>query len=94
MYHPGCMLRLACHDPWRPHCAGGADRRGVDDGGKRPASVKASLSVAFGQRAPNRAGAREEGRGMGAGVQGGAGASRRRSPSTERYTKDTRKRSR
>ncbi len=44
--------------------AGGADRRGVDDGGnKRPASVKASLSVAFGQRAPNRSGAREEGRG-------------------------------
>jgi pre-mRNA-splicing factor 38B len=43
---------------------GGADRRGVDDAGnKRPASVKASLSVAFGQRAPNRAGAREEGRG-------------------------------
>ena len=43
--------------------AGGTDRRGVDDGNKRPASVKASLSVAFGQRAPNRAGAREEGRG-------------------------------
>ncbi|GIL42841.1 hypothetical protein Vafri_697 [Volvox africanus] len=44
--------------------AGGADRRGVDDtGNRRPASVKASLSVAFGQRAPNRSGAREEGRG-------------------------------
>ena len=38
---------------------GGPDRRGVDEGNKRPASVKASLSVAFGQRAPNRAGARE-----------------------------------
>jgi pre-mRNA-splicing factor 38B len=35
---------------------GGADRRGGDDGNRRPASVKASLSVAFGQRAPNRAG--------------------------------------
>ncbi|KAG2499979.1 hypothetical protein HYH03_002263 [Edaphochlamys debaryana] len=44
--------------------AGGADRRGADDtGNRRPASVKASLSVAFGQRAPNRAGVREEGRG-------------------------------
>ncbi|PNH05807.1 Pre-mRNA-splicing factor 38B [Tetrabaena socialis] len=44
--------------------AGGTDRRGMDDtGNRRPASVKASLSVAFGQRAPNRAGAREEGRG-------------------------------
>lgn len=35
---------------------GGPDRRGADDGNRRPASVKASLSVAFGQRAPNRAG--------------------------------------
>lgn len=35
---------------------GGTDRRGGDDGNRRPASVKASLSVAFGQRAPNRAG--------------------------------------
>lgn len=43
--------------------AGGADRRGVDEPNRRPASVKASLSVAFGQRAPNRANAREEGRG-------------------------------
>ena len=51
-------------------CAGGADRRGVGEGGGRPASVKASLSVAFGQRAPNRAGAREQGRGMGAELQG------------------------
>ncbi len=42
---------------------GGPDRRGVDDANRRPASVKASLSVAFGQRAPNRAGAREDGRG-------------------------------
>ncbi len=57
----------------------------MDDGAKRPASVKASLSVAFGQRAPNRAGAREEGRGMGAGMQGGAGASRKRSASPDPY---------
>jgi pre-mRNA-splicing factor 38B len=45
--------------------AGGTARRAIDEGNKRPASVKASLSVAMGQRAPNRAGAREEGRGMG-----------------------------
>ncbi|GAB4814832.1 hypothetical protein N2152v2_001878 [Parachlorella kessleri] len=64
---------------------GGADRRGVDDGGKRPASVKASLSVAFGQRAPNRAGAREEGRGLGAGMKGGTGETRRRSASPDPY---------
>ncbi|KAL4854361.1 Pre-mRNA splicing factor SR-like 1 [Chlorella vulgaris] len=56
---------------------GGADRRGVNDGAARPASVKASLSVAFGQRAPNRAGAREQGRGMGSELQ--AGSSRQRS---------------
>lgn len=55
----------------------------MDDGGKRPASVKASLSVALGQRAPNRAGAREEGRGLGAGLRGVAGP-RRRSPSNDR----------
>lgn len=42
----------------------------MGEGGGRPASVKASLSVAFGQRAPNRAGAREQGRGMGAELQG------------------------
>ena len=34
--------------------AGGVDRRGVDEPNRRPASVKASLSVAFSQRAPNR----------------------------------------
>lgn len=93
-------------------CAGGPDRRGVsDEGNKRPASVKASLSgkgwvrrvadswscmdrhdnvvaslrvplthlcrpallpttVAMGQRAPNRAGTREQGRGMGTELQG------------------------
>ncbi|KAJ9527313.1 hypothetical protein QJQ45_025541 [Haematococcus lacustris] len=39
---------------------GGGDRRGVDDGNRRPASVKASLSVAMGQRAPNRSGAKED----------------------------------
>jgi len=33
---------------------GGADRRGMDEPNKRPASVKASLSVGFKQRAPNR----------------------------------------
>ena len=33
---------------------------------------QASLSVAFGQRAPNRAAAREEGRGLGAGTKGAA----------------------
>ena len=49
---------------------GGADRRGLDEPNRRPASVKASLSVAFGQRAPNRATAREEGRGLGAGMRG------------------------
>eukprot|EP00887_Chlorella_sp_A99_P006116 scaffold22.g6116.t1 len=49
---------------------GGEDRRGFDDAsGKRPASVKASLSVAMGQRAPNRAGVREQGRGLGAEIQ-------------------------
>jgi pre-mRNA-splicing factor 38B len=59
---------------------GGSDRRGVDDGRARPASVKASLSVAFGQRAPNRPGGREVGRGMGADQQlerrGGGGGDR------------------
>lgn len=33
---------------------GGTDRRGIDEPNKRPASVKASLSVGFKQRAPNR----------------------------------------
>ena len=45
---------------------GGPSRRGVEGGSRRPASVKSSLSVALGQRAPNRSGAREEGRGLGA----------------------------
>lgn len=44
---------------------GGGDRRGGGSSA-RPASVKASLSVAFAQRAPNRAGATEKGRGLGA----------------------------
>lgn len=35
--------------------------------------MKASLSVALGQRAPNRAAAREEGRGLGAGMKGAPG---------------------
>lgn len=39
---------------------GGSDRRGSDEPNRRPASVKASLSVAFGQRAPNRAGTKED----------------------------------
>lgn len=38
---------------------GGIDRRGIDEPNKRPASVKASLSVGFKQRAPNRKNARE-----------------------------------
>ncbi|KAK9819895.1 hypothetical protein WJX72_003744 [[Myrmecia] bisecta] len=61
---------------------GGGDRRGVDEPNRRPASVKASLSVAFGQRAPNRSTAREEGRGLGAGMKGltGAGSAAARSP--------------
>lgn len=68
---------------------GGPDRRGGDDGNRRPASVKASLSVAFGQRAPNRAGTRKaagDGRaGGGGGVGGGGGSLRDRSrdPSRE-----------
>merc|ERR1712050_714193 len=33
---------------------GGVDRRGMDEPNRRPASVKASLSVGFKQRAPNR----------------------------------------
>ena len=41
---------------------GGPSRRGGES--KRPASVKASLSVALGQRAPNRSGVREDGRGL------------------------------
>lgn len=45
---------------------GGPDRRGGDDGNRRPASVKASLSVAFGQRAPNRAGTKDSARLRGA----------------------------
>jgi hypothetical protein len=65
---------------------GGADRRGGDDGNRRPASVKASLSVAFGQRAPNRAGTKDTARykaaeaAVGAGSRGG---SRSRSRSRE-----------
>jgi pre-mRNA-splicing factor 38B len=38
---------------------GGFDRRGIDEPNKRPASVKASLSVGFKQRAPNRKNAYE-----------------------------------
>lgn len=38
---------------------GGTDRRGMDEPNKRPASVKASLSVGFKQRAPNRKNAYE-----------------------------------
>jgi pre-mRNA-splicing factor 38B len=69
---------------------GGADRRGGDDGNRRPASVKASLSVAFGQRAPNRAGTKDTARfkaaeaAVGAGGGGGrGGSSRSRSRSRE-----------
>lgn len=72
---------------------GGPDRRGTDEGSRRPASVKASLAVALGQRAPNRAGARELGRGMGSdqqldrgrgGGDRGRGGGRRRSRSPVR----------
>jgi pre-mRNA-splicing factor 38B len=38
---------------------GGVDRRGMEEPSKRPASVKASLSVGFKQRAPNRRNAYE-----------------------------------
>ncbi|KAL6781571.1 hypothetical protein ACKKBF_B08550 [Auxenochlorella protothecoides x Auxenochlorella symbiontica] len=48
---------------------GGEDRRGIAESAARPASVKQSLSVAMGQRAPNRASARELGRGTGADLQ-------------------------
>ena len=62
------------------HLQGGADRRGIEEANRRPASVKASLSVALGQRAPNRAAAREEGRGLGAGMKGAPGQGIHRSP--------------
>lgn len=69
---------------------GGSDRRGGDDGNRRPASVKASLSVAFGQRAPNRAGTKDTARfkaaeaAVGAGAAAGSrGVSRSRSRSRE-----------
>ena len=85
------MLCSAATHPTRPAPAGGEDRRGVKESTARPASVKASLSVAFGQRAPNRAGVREQGRGMGSELQldkdkggGGGGADRRRSASPRR----------
>jgi hypothetical protein len=55
---------------------GGADRRGGDDGNRRPASVKASLSVAFGQRAPNRAGTKDTARFKAAEAAVGAGGAR------------------
>jgi len=42
---------------------GGVDRRGMDEPNKRPASVKASLSVGFRQRAPNRKNACESAEG-------------------------------
>ncbi|KAF8067307.1 SRL1 [Scenedesmus sp. PABB004] len=60
--------------------AGGPDRRGGEAANARPASVKASLSVAFGQRAPNRAGTKDPSRAggkaleaTGAGGGGGGG---------------------
>ena len=57
---------------------GGPDRRGMEDSSsRRPASVKASLSVAFGQRAPNRKNVEKgEVRGNRAGGDGGRGARR------------------
>ena len=44
------------------------------------ASCHAGGSVALGQRAPNRAAAREEGRGLGAGMKGAPGQGIHRSP--------------
>ncbi|KAL0021675.1 hypothetical protein WJX77_010314 [Trebouxia sp. C0004] len=67
---------------------GGPDRRGVDEPNRRPASVKASLSVAFGQRAPNRASAREEGRGLGAGMKNVYNGTREERPRSS--SRDTR----
>eukprot|EP00879_Flechtneria_rotunda_P026067 GHRR01027746.1.p1 GENE.GHRR01027746.1~~GHRR01027746.1.p1 ORF type:complete len:270 (+),score=92.70 GHRR01027746.1:1122-1931(+) len=55
---------------------GGPDRRGADDGNRRPASVKASLSVAFGQRAPNRAGTKDTSRWKGAAEASASGRDR------------------
>lgn len=52
------------------------------------APLQASLSVAFGQRAPNRSAGREEGRGLGSSMKGGAGtapAPRRDDPRCDRY---------
>lgn len=68
---------------------GGPNRRGDDEGNKRPASVKASLSVAFGQRAPNRSGAREDrfSSAMGAnrgGAAGGGGSAQNRDKDKDR----------
>ncbi|KAL3156476.1 hypothetical protein ABBQ38_000781 [Trebouxia sp. C0009 RCD-2024] len=67
---------------------GGPDRRGLDEPNRRPASVKASLSVAFGQRAPNRATAREEGRGLGAGMKNVYNGTREERPRSS--SRDTR----
>eukprot|EP00850_Spirogloea_muscicola_P022426 SM000294S10818 [mRNA] locus=s294:4634:6609:+ [translate_table: standard] len=39
--------------------AGSANRAGAEDGARRPPSVKAALSVSFGQRAPHRASTRD-----------------------------------
>lgn len=66
---------------------GGADRRGGDDGNRRPASVKASLSVAFGQRAPNRAGTKtwKDDR-----IKTAAGGGGGREPSKERVREHSR----
>jgi len=61
---------------------GGPDRRGGDEGNRRPASVKASLSVAFGQRAPNRAGTKKSAVG-GDSRAGGSSRDRSTDPSRE-----------
>lgn len=59
---------------------GGRDRRGGGGIGERPQSVKAALAVSMGQRAPNRAGAVEAGRGVTAVAGGGGGRRWSRSP--------------
>ena len=69
---------------------GGANRRGGDEGNRRPASVKASLSVAFGQRAPNRAGTRKL-TGDGRAGAGGSSRDRSRDPSREPAAADERR---
>ena len=84
---PSCWGSWCCSVMWTahirlPHCnmewkseEGRAHPAGICQGLPMLSfcRVQASLSVAFGQRAPNRATAREEGRGLGAGMKGTLG---------------------